>query len=144
MASCGVSGFTQWPKQCKTQLHMVQAEIDRKDTSVYNCILWSNILIGNSLSNVQISYISNYLLRSLHFCITCFGSFRLLTMACNYNEGSLPVIMLTDACPPLARQVVSSPPGRVIPKTIIKMVQTASLHRHACVRVGVWQCSPTV
>ena len=24
------------------------------------------------------------------------------------------------------------------------MVQTASLHRHACVRVGVWQCSPTV
>ena len=41
------------------------------------------------------------------------------------------------ACPPLARQVVSSPLGRVIPKTIIKMVQTASLHRHACVRVGV-------
>ena len=39
------------------------------------------------------------------------------------------------ACPPLARWVVSSPPGRVIPKTIIKMVQTASLHRHACVRV---------
>ena len=25
-----------------------------------------------------------------------------------------------------------------------KMVQTASLHRHACVMVGVWQCSPTV
>ena len=34
--------------------------------------------------------------------------------------------------------------GRVIPKTIIKMVQSASLHRHACLRVGVWQCSPTV
>ena len=32
------------------------------------------------------------------------------------------------ACPPLARLVVSSPLGRVIPKTIIKMVQTASLH----------------
>ena len=30
---------------------------------------------------------------------------------------------------------MSSPLGRVIPKTIIKMVQTASLHRHACVRV---------
>ena len=30
--------------------------------------------------------------------------------------------------------------GRVIPKTIIKMVQTASLHRHSCVRVGVWNC----
>ena len=44
----------------------------------------------------------------------------------------------------LARKVVSSPLGRVIPKTIIKMVQIASLHRHACVRVGVWQCSPTV
>ena len=26
--------------------------------------------------------------------------------------------------------------SRVIPKTI-KMVQTASLHRHACIRVGV-------
>ena len=25
-----------------------------------------------------------------------------------------------------------------------KMVQTASLHRHACVRVRVWQCSSTV
>ena len=34
--------------------------------------------------------------------------------------------------------------GWVIPKTIIKMVQTASLHRHACVTVGVWQCSLTV
>ena len=39
---------------------------------------------------------------------------------------------------------VSSPLGRVIPMTIIKMVQTASLHRRACVRVGAWQCSPTV
>ena len=48
------------------------------------------------------------------------------------------------ACPPLPQLLVSSPLGRVIPKTIIKMVQTASLHRHACVRVGVWQCSPTV
>ena len=25
-----------------------------------------------------------------------------------------------------------------------KMVQTASLHGTQCVRVGVWQCSPTV
>ena len=33
---------------------------------------------------------------------------------------------------------------RVIPKTIIKMVQTGSLHGTHCVRVGVWQCSPTV
>ena len=48
------------------------------------------------------------------------------------------------ACPPLARQVVSSPLGRVIPKTIIKMVQTASLHGTQCVRVGMWQCSTTV
>ena len=39
---------------------------------------------------------------------------------------------------------LSSPPGRVIPKTIIKMVQTASLHGTPCVRVGVWQCSPNV
>ena len=37
----------------------------------------------------------------------------------------------------LAQSVVSSPLGRVIPKTIIKVVQTASLHRHACVSVGV-------
>ena len=48
------------------------------------------------------------------------------------------------ACPPLARKVVSSPLGWVIPKTIIKMVQTASLHGTQCVRVGVWQCRPTV
>ena len=40
-------------------------------------------------------------------------------------------------------QVVSSPPGRGIPKTIIKMAQTVSLHGTQCVRVGVWQCSPT-
>ena len=33
---------------------------------------------------------------------------------------------------------------RVIPKTIVKMVQTASLHGTQCVRVGVLQCSPTV
>ena len=32
----------------------------------------------------------------------------------------------------------------VIPKTIIKMEQTASLHGTQCARVGVWQCSPTV
>ena len=25
-----------------------------------------------------------------------------------------------------------------------KMVQNASLHKHACIRVGVWQGSPTV
>ena len=37
-------------------------------------------------------------------------------------------------------------PGRVKPKTIIKMVQTASLHGTQCVRVGskrlgsVWNC----
>ena len=30
---------------------------------------------------------------------------------------------------------------QVIPKTIIKMVQTASLHGTQSVRVGVWQCS---
>ena len=39
---------------------------------------------------------------------------------------------------------MSSPPGRVIPKTIVKMVQTASLHGTQRVRVGVWQCNPTV
>ena len=32
---------------------------------------------------------------------------------------------------------MGSRPDWVIPKTIINMVQTASLHRHACVRVGV-------
>ena len=32
---------------------------------------------------------------------------------------------------------MSPPPGRVIPKTIIKMVQTASLHGTQYVRVGV-------
>ena len=36
----------------------------------------------------------------------------------------------------------TSRPGHT--KTIIKMVQTASLHGTQCVRVGVGQCSPTV
>ena len=31
-----------------------------------------------------------------------------------------------------------------VPKTIIKMVQTASLHGTQCFRVGIWQCNPTV
>ena len=48
------------------------------------------------------------------------------------------------ACPPLTRKVVGSRPGRVIPNAIIKMVQIASLHGTQCVRVEVWQCSPTV
>ena len=34
--------------------------------------------------------------------------------------------------PPLTWWVVSSPLGRVIPKTIIQMVQTASLHGTQC------------
>ena len=38
---------------------------------------------------------------------------------------------------------MGSRPGRVISKTI-KMGQTASLHGTQCLRVGVWQCSPTV
>ena len=41
----------------------------------------------------------------------------------------------------VGREFASRP---VIPKTIIKMVQAASLHGTQCVRVGVWQCSPTV
>ena len=36
------------------------------------------------------------------------------------------------------------PPGQVTPKTFIKIEQTASLHGTKCVRVGVWQCSPTI
>ena len=67
--------------------------------------------------------------------------FDMLCKSCFYDRVGLAQWV---ACPPLARYVVSWPLGRVIPKTIIKMVQTASLHRHACVRVGVWQCSPTV
>ena len=37
------------------------------------------------------------------------------------------------ACPPLIQQVLNSSPVRVIPKTIIKMVRTASLHGTQCV-----------
>ena len=43
------------------------------------------------------------------------------------------------------RKVVGSRPGRVIPKTIIKMVHNASLlNWHAGVRLEVWQCNLTV
>ena len=39
---------------------------------------------------------------------------------------------------------MSSPPDRVIPnEDHYKMVQSASLYVMQCIRVGVWQCSPT-
>ena len=46
-------------------------------------------------------------------------------------------------CLPLMWQVMVSRPSQVIPKTIIRMEQTA-LAWHASVRVGVWECNPTV
>ena len=45
------------------------------------------------------------------------------------------------ACP-LMQQVAGSLPGRVIPKTIIQMAQSASLHGTQCVRVGVSVVQP--
>ena len=48
------------------------------------------------------------------------------------------------ACPPLTQLVLSSPPDRVIPKTYIKIVQTASLNGTQWIRVGSWQCSLAV
>ena len=48
------------------------------------------------------------------------------------------------ACLPLTRWVVGLRPGRVTPKTIIKMIETASLHGTQCFRVEVGQCKPTV
>ena len=56
-------------------------------------------------------------------------------ICCAYRVG----LAQSVACPPLTLQVVVLSLGRVIPKTIIKMVQTASLHGKQCVRVGVWQ-----
>ena len=41
------------------------------------------------------------------------------------------------------RSGVRLPTGLYQTKTIIKMVQSASLHVTQCIRVGVWQCSPT-
>ena len=54
-------------------------------------------IVGNSISNVQIAFISSDLLRSSLFGITCFGSFQYLTLACKHDEGSLPEIALSDA-----------------------------------------------
>ena len=39
-------------------------------------------IVGNSVSNIQIAFISSDLLGSSLFGITCFGSFRYLTFAC--------------------------------------------------------------
>ena len=50
-----------------------------------------------------------------------------------WSATLLSIVTVVFAC-----GLLGSPLGRVIQKTIIKMVQTASLHRHACVRVGVW------
>ena len=41
-------------------------------------------IVGNSVSNVQIGFISSDLLKSSLFGITCFGSFRYLTLACTH------------------------------------------------------------
>ena len=41
-------------------------------------------IVGNSVSNVQIAFISSDLLRSSLFGITCLGSFRYLTLACKH------------------------------------------------------------
>ena len=41
-------------------------------------------MVENSVSNVQIAFISSDLLRSSLFGITCFGSFRNLTLACKH------------------------------------------------------------
>ena len=41
-------------------------------------------IVGNSVSNVQIAFISSDLLGSSLFGITCFGSFRYLTLACKH------------------------------------------------------------
>ena len=62
-----------------------------------------------------------------------------LTYLARYMYNTQDHVGLAEwlACPPLTQLIVSSPPDRVIPKTIIKMVQTASLHGTQCVRVGV-------
>ena len=58
--------------------------------SVFNCRLESDYvhdllkMVENSVSNVQIAFISSDLLRSSLFGITCFGSFRYLTLACKH------------------------------------------------------------
>ena len=41
-------------------------------------------MVENSVSNVQIAFISSDLLRSSLFGITYFGSFRYLTLACKH------------------------------------------------------------
>ena len=41
-------------------------------------------IVGNSVSNVQIAFISSDLLHSSLVGITCFGSFRYLTLACKH------------------------------------------------------------
>ena len=41
-------------------------------------------IVGNSVSNVQIAFISSDLRRSSLFGITCFGSIRYLTLACKH------------------------------------------------------------
>ena len=59
-------------------------------------------IVWNSVSNVQIGFISSALLRSWLFGITCFGKFRFLTLVCKhlYSEkladGGLIYLILID------------------------------------------------
>ena len=52
-----------------------------RDKSVHEILRYN---VGNSLSNVQIGFISRDLLRSILFAITSFDSFQFSTLVCKH------------------------------------------------------------
>ena len=53
---------------------------DLKVINVHNLLK----IVENSVSNIQIGFISSELLRSLLFGITCFGSYQFMTLDCRH------------------------------------------------------------
>ena len=82
--------------------------------------------------NQQIALLYIYAL--LKFCL-------LARSIATYTPSRVGSVGSVSTSRTLGREFTSRP-GHT--KTIIKMVQTASLHGTQCVRVGVGQCSPTV
>ena len=73
----------------------------------------------------------------MHMCVCAY----IMMCVCMYIPCRVGSVGSVSASRTVGREFASRP-GHT--KDHHKMVQTASLHSHACVRVGVWQCSPTV
>ena len=95
------------------------------------------VLVQNKYKNTLVGVLWTKITFVTHSSPSCY--FTLCTRSDKANLGP----QKTDSGT-VSGWLSGSHPGWVIPKTIINIVQTASLHGTQWVRVGVWQCSLTV